>query len=220
MRVHFKNTRESAMAIKKMGLLQAKQYLEDVLEHKRCIVFRRFCGGVGRTAQAKNEGSTNGQGRWPKKSVEAILYLLKNAEANAETKGLDIDSLYVSHIQVNQAQKGRRRTYRAHGRINAYMSCPCHVELTLSEKEAPVAKNDAKTPKLTKRQLAAIKANAKEKKREPEYRRWIDADGNVKGNTLHSRQAERDRAALLAKLEKQKAGAARETKRPTKGQQK
>merc|ERR1711908_209533 len=53
LRVHFKNTRESAMAIKKMGLLEAK----------RCIVFRRFCGGVGRTAQAKNEGSTNGQGR-------------------------------------------------------------------------------------------------------------------------------------------------------------
>ena len=61
---------------------------------------------------------------------------------------------------------------------------------------------------------AAIKANAKEKKREPEYRRWIDADGNVKGNTLHSRQAERDRAALLAKLEKKKAGAAREKKKP------
>ena len=59
---------------------------------------------------------------------------------------------------------------------------------------------------------AAIKANAKEKKREPEYKRWIDADGNIKGNTLHSRQAERDRAALLAKLEKKKAGAAREKK--------
>merc|ERR1711990_1070888 len=143
LRVHFKNTRESAMAIKKMGLLQAKQYLEDVLEHKRCIVFRRFCGGVG---------------RWPKKSVEAILYLLKNAEANAETKGLDIDSLYVSHIQVNQAQKGRRRTYRAHGRINAYMSSPCHVELTLSEKEAPVAKAAPAAAKLTKKQLAMIKA--------------------------------------------------------------
>ena len=27
-----------------------------------------------------------------------------------------------------------RRTYRAHGRINAYMSSPCHVELILSEK--------------------------------------------------------------------------------------
>lgn len=31
---------------------------------------------------------------------------------------MDVDTLYVSHIQVNQAQKQRRRTYRAHGRIN------------------------------------------------------------------------------------------------------
>merc|ERR1719198_21607 len=87
LRVHFKNTREGAMAIKKMGLYQAKQYLEDVLEHKRVIVFRRFCGGVGRTAQAKNEGSTNGQGRWPKKSVEVVLGLLRNAESNAKNEG-------------------------------------------------------------------------------------------------------------------------------------
>merc|ERR1711924_339819 len=158
LRVHFKNTRESAMAIKKMGLYQAKQYLEDVLEHKRVIVFRRFCGGVGRTAQAKNEGSTNGQGRWPKKTVKVLLDLLRNAESNAENKGLDMDSLFVSHIQVNQAQKGTRRTYRAHGRINAYMSSPCHVELTLSEREAPVPGPAAKAAKLTKRQLAAIKA--------------------------------------------------------------
>ncbi|KAJ6771474.1 RIBOSOMAL PROTEIN L17A [Salix koriyanagi] len=55
-------------------------------------------------------------------------------------KGLDVDALYISHIQVNQAQKQRRRTYRAHGRINPYMSSPCHIELTLSEKEEPVKK--------------------------------------------------------------------------------
>jgi len=55
-------------------------------------------------------------------------------------KGLDVDNLYVSHIQVNQAQKQRRRTYRAHGRINPYMSSPCHIELILSEKEEPVKK--------------------------------------------------------------------------------
>jgi len=35
-----------------------------------------------------------------------------------QVKGLEVDNLYVSHIQVNQAQKQRRRTYRAHGRIN------------------------------------------------------------------------------------------------------
>ena len=86
MRVHFKNTRESAMAIRQMTLIKAKKYLEDVLDHKRVIPFHRFCGGVGRTAQAKNEGQTTAQGRWPKKSVELLLGLLRNAESNAEVR--------------------------------------------------------------------------------------------------------------------------------------
>ena len=33
-------------------------------------------------------------------------------------QGLDVDSLVIDHIQVNAAPKMRRRTYRAHGRIN------------------------------------------------------------------------------------------------------
>lgn len=78
------NTRESAQAIKHMTLVRAKAYLEDVVAHKQVIPFRRFCGGVGRTAQAKNVGQSNGQGRWPKKSCEFLLNLLKNAESNAE----------------------------------------------------------------------------------------------------------------------------------------
>ncbi|XP_027152306.1 60S ribosomal protein L17-2-like [Coffea eugenioides] len=139
LRVHFKNTRETAHAIRKLPLAKAKRYLEDVLAHKQAIPFTRFCGGVGRTAQAKNRHS-NGQGRWPVKSASFILDLLKNAESNAEVKGLDVDSLFISHIQVNQAQKQRRRTYRAHGRINPYMSSPCHIELILSEKEESVKK--------------------------------------------------------------------------------
>ena len=144
LRVHFKNTRETAQAIKKLDLAKAKRYLEDVLAHKQAIPFRRFCGGVGRTAQAKARHS-NGQGRWPVKSATFLLGLLKNAESNAETKGLDVDTLYVSHIQVNKAHQQRRRTYRAHGRINPYMSSPCHIELILSEKEAPV-KKEAEVP--------------------------------------------------------------------------
>lgn len=56
--------------------------------------------------------------RWPKKSAEFLIGLLKNAEANADTKGLDTSNLIVKHIQVNQAPKQRRRTYRAHGRVS------------------------------------------------------------------------------------------------------
>jgi large subunit ribosomal protein L17e len=55
--------------------------------------------------------------RWPVKSAEFLSSLLKNAEANADTKGLDTSNLIVKHIQVNQAPKQRRRTYRAHGRV-------------------------------------------------------------------------------------------------------
>ncbi|XP_052166605.1 60S ribosomal protein L17-like [Oryza glaberrima] len=144
LRVHFKNTRETAFALRKLPLVKAKRYLEDVIAHKQAIPFRRYCGGVGRTAQAKSHQS-NGQGRWPAKSARFILDLLKNAESNADVKGLDVDNLFVSHIQVNQAQKQRRRTYRAHGRINPYMSSPCHVELILSEKEEAVKKEPETT---------------------------------------------------------------------------
>lgn len=58
------------------------------------------------------------QGRWPKKSAEFLLQLLRNAESNAEYKGLDTDHLVIEHISVQRAAKMRRRTYRAHGRIN------------------------------------------------------------------------------------------------------
>jgi large subunit ribosomal protein L17e len=51
------------------------------------------------------------------KSAEFLLQLLKNAESNADSKGLDTGALIVKHIQVNQAPKQRRRTYRAHGRV-------------------------------------------------------------------------------------------------------
>ena len=34
----------------------------------------------------------------------------------------------------------RRRTYRAHGRINPYMSSPCHIEIVLVEKEQAFTK--------------------------------------------------------------------------------
>ena len=274
LRVHFKNMRETAMAIKNMEFNAAKKYLEDVIAMRRCIVFRRFCGGVGRTAQAKNEGSTNGQGRWPKKSAEMLLGILKNAESNAEVrraasrslagffrgrrtrakegcpgargvaasvqtraatptirsrtprplasviassprrprppsrasippqgfrlfpygnqsrspprqgfffsttpspaepeltssplpapspqvKGLDVDALSVYHIQVNRAIQQRRRTYRAHGRINPYMSSPCHVEVVLSEKVESVKKEAEPARRMGAKEAARARA--------------------------------------------------------------
>ncbi|VDN31959.1 unnamed protein product [Cylicostephanus goldi] len=116
LRVHFKNTHEAAMALRGMPLRRAQRYLENVKEQKEIVPFLRYNGGVGRKAQCKQWNTT--QGRWPKKSAEFLLDLLKNAESNAEYKGLDVDHLVVDHIVVQRAAKMRRRTYRAHGRIN------------------------------------------------------------------------------------------------------
>ena len=44
LRVHFKNTRESAAAIRGKTLVNAKAYLEAVIDHKRCIPFLRYNG--------------------------------------------------------------------------------------------------------------------------------------------------------------------------------
>ncbi|KAI9759705.1 MAG: 60S ribosomal protein L17 [Chaenotheca gracillima] len=139
LRVSFKNTRETAQAINGRKLQRAVAYLENVLEHKEAIPMRRYAGSTGRTAQGKQFGVT--RARWPVKSAEFLLGLLRNAEANADTKGLDTGNLIVKHIQVNQAPKQRRRTYRAHGRINPYMSNPCHIELILTEGEEVVQKS-------------------------------------------------------------------------------
>ena len=46
-----------------MSLQKAKQYLNDVLAHKRCIPYTKHYGGIGRTGQASEFGKT--AGRWP-----------------------------------------------------------------------------------------------------------------------------------------------------------
>ncbi|OBZ71321.1 60S ribosomal protein L17 [Grifola frondosa] len=112
------NPEKIAAALTGLKLTKAYTYLSDVSDHKQIIPFRRFSGGVGRASQAKQFKAT--QGRWPEKSVKFILRLLKNAESNADAKNLELEDLFIKNIVVQQAPKTRRRTYRAHGRINPY----------------------------------------------------------------------------------------------------
>ena len=129
---------KTAQAIKGMHIRKASKYLKDVTLKKQCVPFHCYSGGVGRCAQAKQEGWM--QDQWPKKGAEFLQHMLKNAESNAELKGLDVDPLVIEHIQVNKAPKMRHRTYRAHSQINLYISSPCHIEMILTEKEQIVPK--------------------------------------------------------------------------------
>ena len=197
LRVHFKNVVEVAAAVRGMKLERAKAYLNNVLEKSEAIPIRVSKGGRGRHAQAKAFKTPGSLCFWPKNATRAVLDLLTNAEANAETKvrarsenprrldslctiplafaaaappiaptlpspeyhqGLDAEKLVVSHAQANQAPKGRRRTYRAHGRIGPYMSVPAHVELMLketSDEKVPKAQPKGAVPRLFRKRLVA-----------------------------------------------------------------
>merc|ERR1712071_284796 len=123
-----------------MPLRRAIAFLKNVIQKKECVPFRRYNGGVGRCAQAKQWGTT--QGRWPKKSAEFLLQLLKNAESNADLKGLDVGHLVIDHIQVNRAP---------------YMRTPCHLEVILGEKEEVVSKvkdDEPSKKKVSKKKFA------------------------------------------------------------------
>ena len=68
--------------------------------------------------------------------------------------------MVVEHIQVQQAMHQRRRTYRAHGRINPYMASPAHIELVLVKAAEPVAKGESAPVKLSRKQAARLRVTA------------------------------------------------------------
>ncbi|EGD73034.1 ribosomal protein rpl17 [Salpingoeca rosetta] len=143
LRVHYKNTRETVHAIRGMSLPRAVRFLENVKAKKEIVPFKRYRnGGIGRKGMAKQHNWT--QGRWPLKSCNFVLDLLKNAESNAEVKGLQPESLFIKHAQVNRAPHMRRRTYRAHGRINPYKSSPCHIEMIFMKQKEVVPRPETK----------------------------------------------------------------------------
>ena len=48
---------------------------------------------------------------------------------------MDVERLVITHLKVDRARQLRRRTFRAHGRITAYLRSPCHVEIVATEKD-------------------------------------------------------------------------------------
>jgi large subunit ribosomal protein L17e len=118
LRVHFKHCREIGHAIKGMTLNKAKAYLENVLVFKAAIPFTKYTGGIGRHAVGKQYNAPGDKVSWPLKATKTFLDLLVNIRSNAEVQKLDLDKVKITHVNANQAPKMRRRTYRAHGRIN------------------------------------------------------------------------------------------------------
>jgi large subunit ribosomal protein L17e len=165
-RVHYKHCREIAKAINGQNVGKAKAYLENVLLYKEAIPITKYTGGTGRHAQAKQMKVAGDKVAWPQKATKVFLDLLTNIQSNAAAKGLDLAKVSITHANCNQAPKMRRRTYRAHGRINAYMSSPAHIQLIAEEANDEIVKEaESVATKLSKKQVA--QGRAKGSKRVP-----------------------------------------------------
>ncbi|MCK5150460.1 MAG: 50S ribosomal protein L22 [Candidatus Thorarchaeota archaeon] len=129
MRCSPKHCREVCNAIRGMMLDKAIELLDDVIEEKAWIPYRRH---------KKKRGHHSGMKKWgpgghPVKASQHIIKLLKNAEGNADNKGLDIDRLKVVHAAAQRGRTYKAFIERAFGKSSPYFENTSHVEIVLEE---------------------------------------------------------------------------------------
>ncbi len=93
-----KKSVEIARFIKYLPLEKAKQYLQEVIELKRPVPFRRY----KRDIPHRKELQGYVIGRYPVKPAKYFLKLLHSLEKNAEYKGLDKSKLIIIHAAAHK----------------------------------------------------------------------------------------------------------------------
>ncbi|MDD3492724.1 MAG: 50S ribosomal protein L22 [Candidatus Thermoplasmatota archaeon] len=123
-----KHSRNIIKALKGLTIPQARQLLEDVVALKRPIPFKMHNDDV-----SHRRGM--GPGAYPQKASRHILAVLKNAENNAEYKGLDTESMVIVHAAAYRGRKIRGFRPRAFGRSSPKNEQTTNIELIVEEKE-------------------------------------------------------------------------------------
>ena len=127
MRISYKATVELLNLIRGLRLEDAKRVLRDVIEMRRSVPYRKFNGKVGHRRGM-------GPGRFPVKAAREVLKVLESAEANAEFKGLDVNSLWIIHAAAHKGRKIKSYMPRAFGRATPWFEQLVHVEIGLEER--------------------------------------------------------------------------------------
>ena len=124
-----KAAREICNTIKGMFLDKAKEYLEDVMDMKKAVPYKRHKKHVAH----RKELSKWPSGRYPIKAAQKILEVLENAENNAEFKGLDVERMKIIHASSHKAMILKRYLPRAHGSSSPRFNYLSHIELAIEE---------------------------------------------------------------------------------------
>ncbi|MDD7423498.1 MAG: 50S ribosomal protein L22 [Candidatus Methanomethylophilaceae archaeon] len=123
-----KLSREVAGMIRGMKVDKAIQALEDVIALKRPVPLKRYNKRV-----SHKQGV--GPGRYPEKAAKAILNVIQSAVANAEYKGLDVDSMVLRTITVSRGRTIPGHMPRAHGRATQWNQETVNLEVIIEEVE-------------------------------------------------------------------------------------
>jgi large subunit ribosomal protein L22 len=129
--ISHKAAREVCKAIKGMSLDQAKTYLDQVIQKKKPVPFKRHVKKLGHRHGLEKAFA----GRYPIKTAKKVLKVLEGAEANAEAKGLDTERLRIMHAVAYPGMKNKRSSMRAFGRSSPKVQTLTHVELVLEQTE-------------------------------------------------------------------------------------
>ncbi|ABU81771.1 50S ribosomal protein L22 [Ignicoccus hospitalis] len=129
-----KEATELARVIRGMKLTEAKAYLERVIKMEEPVPYRRYHGKV---AHKRGLADKHGipMGRYPVKAAKYFLKLLKNVEANAEFKGLEVEKLKIVHIASHKGMTIKRWMPRAFGRATPEFERRTHLEVIVEEVE-------------------------------------------------------------------------------------
>jgi len=124
-----KAAREICAVIKSMSIVRVKKFLEDVMNKKQSVPFKRYKKEVPhRRSQFQFHA-----GGYPFKAAKEILKVIKNLEANAEFRGLDKEKMIIIHAAAMRGMKVKRYVPRAFGRSSPSFNTLVHVEIVGKE---------------------------------------------------------------------------------------
>ncbi len=71
----------------------------------------------------------------PKRSARIVEGILKSALANAQQKGMDLDSLYIKKAVADEGPMYKKWMPRAHGRATMMKKRTSHITIELEERK-------------------------------------------------------------------------------------
>ena len=120
--ISFKQSVEVCSYIEGKSTSDVKKLLQNVIEHKAAIPFKRFNRDLGHKKGI-------GPARYPEKTSGELIKLIESVEANAQFKGLNTSNLVITHISAHRPGKAWH-----YGRKSRRVMKRTNVEVVVEEK--------------------------------------------------------------------------------------